>query len=138
MTYFTNLNIDKKSNHNVIKYRSFKKFDELAFQSDLLYSGLEHLETVIDPNDALNVFYDILNNTLSKHAPMKEKRVKYKHQVDWFTQEIKSSILERDYCKKVGNHSSTKFLEIKYQLLKRVSAIFLTMLLRITKTPVIC
>ena len=67
------MNISKKCKHDVIKYRSFKKFDENAFQSDLLYSGLEYLETVINPNDALNIFYDILNKTLSKHAPIKEK-----------------------------------------------------------------
>ena len=121
LTYFTNSSIAKKSNHIVIKYRSFKKFDETAFQSDLLHSDLEYLETVVEPNDALNVFYDILNNTLSKHAPMKEKRVKYKHQVDWFTAEIKSNILERDYCKKVGNHSKYKILRNKISTLLKKS-----------------
>ena len=70
---------------------------------------------------------------------MKEKRVKYKHQVDWFTQEIKSSILERDYCKKVGNHSKYKILRNKIStLIKKSKRDFLTMLLRITKIPVIC
>ena len=136
MTYFTNLNLAKKSNHTIIKYRSFKKFDELAFQSDLLYSGLEYLETVIDPNDALNVFYDILNITLSKHAPIKEKRVKHKHQVDWFTAEIKSSILERDYCKKVGNHSKYKIIRNKISsLLKKSKRDFFNNAIKDNKNP---
>ena len=136
MTYFTNLSLSKKSNHTIIKYRSFKKFDELAFQSDLLYSGLEYLETVIDPNDALNVFYDILNITLSKHAPIKEKRVKHKHKLDWFTAEIKSSILERDYCKKVGNHSKYKIIRNKISsLLKKSKRDFFNNAIKDNKDP---
>jgi hypothetical protein len=121
LTFSTIVNISKKSKHDVIKYRSFKKFDENAFQSDLLYSGLEYLETVINPNDALNIFYDILNKTLSKHAPIKEKRVKYEHQVDWFNEEIKTSIRERDYYKKIGNHSQYKTLRNKIPTLIKKS-----------------
>ena len=61
----------------MIKYRSFKKFDEISFQTDLLSSGLENLDMINEPNKALNVFYDKLNYTLSKHAPFNEKRVKH-------------------------------------------------------------
>ena len=136
MTYFTNSSIAKKSNHIVIKYRSFKKFNETAFQSDLLNSDLEYLETVIDPNDALNVFYDILNIILSKHAPIKEKRVKHKHQVDWFTAEVKSNILERDYCNKVGNHFKYKIIRNKIlSLLKKSKRDFFYNAIKDNKDP---
>ena len=37
---------------------------------------------------------------LSKHAPIKEKRVKREHQPDWFSDEIKMLIHERHYLKK--------------------------------------
>jgi len=85
----TSINICKSSKHKVIKYRSFSNFDEDKFQNELLCSGLENIESLTNPNDALNMFYSILNRVLSKHAPIKEKRVKREHQPDWFSDEIK-------------------------------------------------
>ena len=68
LTYAINNKNTKKNKHNMIKYRSFKKFDEISFQTDLLNSGLEHVDMTNEPNEALNVFYDKLNYTLSQHA----------------------------------------------------------------------
>jgi len=68
-----NFNVSKDSKHTVIKYRLFNKFNENNFRSDLLYSGLENVETITNPNEALDLFYNILDGVLSKHAPIKEK-----------------------------------------------------------------
>ena len=69
--------------HNTIKYRSFKSFDRELFCNDLNNCNLQEVEMIHDPDVALNVLYDRLNNILSAHAPLKEKRVKFKHQPDW-------------------------------------------------------
>ena len=53
--------------------------------------------------------------------PFKEKRVKYEHQPDWFSTEIKSIIQERDHCKKKGNHDMYKILRNKSSYLIKKS-----------------
>jgi hypothetical protein len=68
-------------------YRCFKNFDVSLFQADLVKSPLESIDTVTDPNHALEMLYDILNNLLLKHAPIKEKKNKTKTQPNWFTDE---------------------------------------------------
>ena len=59
------------------------------------------------------VFYSILNQLLSKHAPIKQKRVKRDNQPDWFTEEIKKSIYERDKCHRNGKFNEYKSLRNK-------------------------
>ena len=109
-----NNNIKTNGAHNVIKYRMMKKFNEEHFQYDLLNSGLEFLETVINPNQSLELLYSILNNVLHKHAPMRIKRVKREHQPDWFTDEIKKKGLFPEICvMQKETSSSTKYQEIK-------------------------
>ena len=103
-----NFHISKDSKHTVIKYRSFKKFNENNFRSDLLCSGLENVETITDPNAALYLFYNILNGVLSKHAPIKEKRIKRTHQPGWFNNNIKQLINERDRLKRNGDYKKYK------------------------------
>jgi len=69
----TNINICKNSKHTVIKYRSLLlTLTKKNFQCELLCSGLGHIESFTNPNDALNMFYRILNRVMSKHAPIKQ------------------------------------------------------------------
>ena len=110
----------KSDSHKSIKYRSFKKFDIQSFQKDLLSSGLECVEMCTDPNNALCLLYDCINLTLSSHAPLKEKRIKRDQQPNWFTNEIKSYIRDRDYHKQNGNFDKYKILRNKTRtLIKR-------------------
>ena len=39
---------------------------------------------MIDPDDIVHVWYNIFNNIVDQHAPMRQKRVKRKSQPDWF------------------------------------------------------
>ena len=87
---------NKFAEHKTIKYRSFKKFNETNFQRDLANSNVDNVETIFDPNIALNALYNVLNNILSHHAPIKEKRIKREHQPEWFTDELKSLMHKRD------------------------------------------
>ena len=100
----------KDNSHQIIKYRSFKNFDENTFRETLFYSGLDCTETFSDPNKSLDVFYNCVNFALKKHAPVKEKRIKHDHQPAWYSNEIKALIRERDYCKRKGDHGRYKLL----------------------------
>ena len=86
----------KSNKHESIKYRSFKSFNEIDFRNCLATSHLEQIITYNNPNEALNVFYNILNTTLCKHAPIKEKRIKHYTQPEWFNADIKEAMHKRD------------------------------------------
>ena len=56
----------------------------------------DFIETINDPNMSLELFYSIINNVLSNHAPLKTKRVKRDNQPTWLNEEIKRAIFQRD------------------------------------------
>ena len=78
-----------------------------------MFSGLHEIDMITNPDIALNRFYDIVNNTLSNHAPLREKRVKRDHQPDWFTDDILATIHDRDKCRKSGKIDQYKILRNK-------------------------
>jgi len=92
----------KKTNeHKSITYRSFKHSSKEAFISDKMTTDFNLIEQQSDINGSLSLFYDLLNSVVSKHAPIKQKRVRYVKQPGWFNEEIKNSIHKRNgYYKK--------------------------------------
>ena len=84
------------SGHSIMTYRSFKKFKIFDFQNDLSASQIHLIETEHDPEQALLLFYNILYTILSKHAPMKSKRIKSNHLPRWINHEVKKAMYERD------------------------------------------
>ena len=116
-----------KGCHKHIKYRSFKSFNEQQFYRDLLFSELHNIEQIDNPVKGLGIFYDILTSILDKHAPIKEKRIKYDKQPEWLTNEIKEAMLNRDLL-----HKKKLFNEYKIQrnktlsMIKKVKRIFIT------------
>ena len=54
------------------------------------------------------MFYHLLNEVLSEHAPVKLKRVKRHSQPGWFNEEIKCAILERNRL-----HKQKEFMHYK-------------------------
>lgn len=99
-------------NHKTITYRSFKNFDEVLFQKHIACTNsFFEMETITDPNIALNTFCNLICGILNKHAPIKEKRIKRDQQPGWFTQELQSLIYKRDACHKKGNIDEYKELK---------------------------
>ena len=107
-----------KGCHEHIKYRSLKNFNEQQFHRDLLLSELHNVETIDNPERGLCMFYDILTSILDKHAPIKEKRIKYDKQPEWLTKEIKEAMLKRNHL-----HKQKLFNEYKIQRNKTLSMI---------------
>ena len=114
-------NTDKTFTHKTITYRCFKTFNEEKFQNDLLINNIDYVEQISDPNDAIDTFYSILNSVLSKHAPLRQKRIKRENQPIWFSEDIKALIYERDKCHKNGNHNQYKYLRNKITYLIKKS-----------------
>lgn len=109
-TYSLKLYKSMTSDHKVIRYRCFKRFEVNSFKEDLRNVNINLVETCPTPNDSLQYFYNVLNRVLNKHAPMKEKRVKRDHQPKWFDSEVKEAIHKRDQF-----HKNKQFNEYKVQ-----------------------
>lgn len=94
--------------HQTITYRCFKKFDKVAFSNDLHNCCLNKCETISDPNLALDYLYRNIHCVIDKHAPVKTKRVKHDCLPNWFTDEIRDSIKQRNYYHKIKDYSRYK------------------------------
>ena len=111
----------KGHEHEHIHYRSFKTFDENEFSKTLANVRFSIIETINNPNAQLEVFYHLLNEVLSQHAPMKLKRVKRHKQPEWFNEEIKCAILERNRLHKRKEFTHYKMMRNKVTLLIKKS-----------------
>ena len=62
--------------HQVIKYRSFKHFDELKFLRDLSLVPWEIIQNFDKVDDIVSVWSILLLEIPDKHAPVKSHRIK--------------------------------------------------------------
>ena len=97
-----------KLNHKTIILRNFSKFDNDKFISDLLNSRLDNVYQYTNPDQALDVWYNIFYEVYNKHAPLQTKRVKYQIKPPWLTDEIQKEIYYRDYLLKHGSREDFK------------------------------
>ena len=102
-----------KKTHQVIKYRSFKHFDELKFLRDLSRVPWEIIQNFDKVDDILLVWCALFLEILDKHAPIKSHRIKKKYQPDWLNTEILDYMKERNKCRLNGNNDRYKFLRNK-------------------------
>ena len=89
-----------KNRHNIISFRSFKNFDQTAFQHALDSTPFQEVMNYTDPNEALDVWYNHFLSVLNVHAPVKTKRVKHHRLPQWLTPDIIKAMAERDKLKK--------------------------------------
>ena len=47
-------------------------------------------------HEIVDAWYDIFNDILDKHAPVKTKRIKRNSQLKWYTEELNKGIQKRD------------------------------------------
>ena len=62
----------------VIRYRSYKHFDNKTFQTDLLSAPFQVAEMFDSVNDSLMYTQQLLVNVINNHAPMKSRVITYK------------------------------------------------------------
>ena len=95
-TWSTKLPKPKKNGHTCINFRSFKRFDENRFLTDLNNTSFDSVYEETDPNTALQVWYDMFLPVLNKHAPLRQKRVKSRILPAWLSKEIIDAMEIRD------------------------------------------
>ena len=99
----------KKDIHTTISYRNFKNFNEANFLSDLAITPFDKIEHESHPNTCIQMWYDIFNAVLDKHAPIVTKRVKRDRQPEWFNNEIAYARKMREKYHKLEMWSEFKF-----------------------------
>jgi hypothetical protein len=85
----------KFNSHRTVKIRSMKNYSINIFHQALNAVDWSRVTNVKDTNQALDLFYSLLNNVINQVAPIKEIRIKQKSE-PWITNEILESILDRD------------------------------------------
>jgi exonuclease III len=89
-----------KSDHTTIQYRCFKRFDKNVFLADLSCTNFANIHNCINPNDALNMFYDMFMPIVDRHAPLRRKRVKHQTVPGWMNADLVNAMKLRDKLKK--------------------------------------
>ena len=88
------------NSHVTIETRSFKHFDLNAFLNDLSTINFTPVYYEHNPNQTLDLFYDLFLPLLDKHAPIKKRRVKQRIRPGWLTNEIIEEMNLRDMLSK--------------------------------------
>lgn len=93
------MNRVKTGKHSTINYRSTKTFDKEMFRQDIQNAPWDTIQSMEDPSLALSKWYDIYNEIIDKHTPIRKKRVKSVQLPPWLTNEILTDIKTRDNLK---------------------------------------
>ena len=94
--------------HKEITFRSFKKFEPLAFLHDLSQLPFSEIYQLTDPDAAIQKWYDLFLSVLNRHAPLCRKRIKNKQLPSWLTQDIIKAMSVRDRLKRDGKTDEYK------------------------------
>ena len=86
--------------HKSISYRSMKTFNENEFLDDLSNQPWFLIDIYDNPDDATELFLELFQSVLNKHAPQRKRRVKRINQPRWMKPEILQAIKIRDHFDK--------------------------------------
>jgi len=99
----------RKKQHDEIKYRDFKHFNEIEYLNDLQNADWDKLDRCVNPGEALLELEHIINAALDKHAPIKQKRIKKTNKPAWLTKEIICAIRKRNRLRSKGPSVQFKY-----------------------------
>ena len=108
-----------KHKHSLIKYRSYKNFNQAAFLEDLSFVPWNICESFDDPNDALSCWVKLFLDVVEKHVPLKERCVKKPKQPEWLTEEMINVMNIRDKFARVYDDQNRKLWRNKSNNLVR-------------------
>ena len=100
---YTCINLQKevKVKHKVVRFRDYQNFDEKTFIQDL--KNCLNLNDILTSNLSVNEMWTkwktSFDEVCNSHAPMKECRVKDRHN-PWITSDVVKLMYKRDYLKK--------------------------------------
>lgn len=108
-TRSTSKNQIKRKSHKTIQYRCFKKFNENSFLNELSQNLNNMTYSATDSNMNFSEWVTTFVSILNRHAPVKTKRVKHETQPDWFTDDIRNAMKNRDIKHKLKDWSQFKY-----------------------------
>ena len=73
---------------------------EAAFFNDLHWAPLTKVLNCTDPDKALATWYNVYLTVVSRHAPLRRKRVKHPKLPPWLNKDIKETMAERGKLKR--------------------------------------
>lgn len=100
----------QNKSHKIIEFRKMKNFELTKFATDLNQLPWNNVLLYDNPNEALDVWYQLFMHILDRHAPKVKKRVKTWQQPEWMTTEILEAIKVRQHYRK-----KKRFTEYKRQ-----------------------
>ena len=125
VSFCINKNFSKNMNfsgkHITIKYRNFSKFNKGSYIEDLNGQNFHEIFDIVDPENALEIWYSKLNEVLNKHAPLVTRRVKRQSQPKWHSKEIAQLRFRRDFYHKKKDFVNFKIYRNKLTSLLRSS-----------------
>ena len=89
-----------------IVYRKFKNYSAEQFTSDLHTASWDAIEISLTVEEAWESFKTTLDDLMNKHAPVSMKRVRA-NTLPWLTEEIRTTMKERDYHHKKAQKSGS-------------------------------
>ena len=89
-----------KKGHTFRMYRNFKNFSSSSFLDDLREIDFSEVMNCDNPDEAAELFLQLLLVVIDKHAPVKKRRVKQTVIPGWLTENIKEEMKIRDEIKK--------------------------------------
>ena len=104
----TNGSCGVKNTHYTITYRSFKNFDQNKFIDDLKSTPWDIIKVFDDVNDIAETWSTLFCETVDKHLPLRQHRVKHKQQPKWLTADIIDAFKTRDRFKSLNNQAQYK------------------------------
>ena len=111
----------KRNFHTTIQYRSYKKFNEDLFHSDMATAMTNFNISQVNTDQNFEFFTQTFMNVFDKHAPIKTKRVKRETQPEWHNEDIKHASKQRDMYHKSRNWSQYKYWRNKTTQLIRTA-----------------
>ena len=87
---------DDKSEYHKITYRDLNNLNKQAFCESLFVALWDCAFSFDDVDDIVNAWYNIFNGIIDQYAPLRQKRVKRKHQPDWFNKILEDELKKRD------------------------------------------
>ena len=88
---FSGISQEHVQSHEYITYRSFKKFNEEDYLKDLSTIPWDIIDST-DIDMMLEKWYDLFLCVVNMHLPIKQRRVKFRNQPEWFGNDIKTRV----------------------------------------------
>jgi len=104
--------------HKVIRKRCFKGFSQKDFNNDIMAQPWENLANVNSVDEMVNIYTDLVEQILDKHAPIKVIK-QYRNYQNGLSHETKRMMTARDNARK---NESEEYKKLRNKVVRMVKA----------------